>query len=535
MGARTMMSNGLTPAQDVNTAELSLQADEHGIQGRGGAPPLSVSIAGRPVWSFRPARDATTDQDGRWRVDWPVLLEPYLDGVADIVVTSLDTGAALLRTTVQFGDATREVRIERDGLALAIDKGGFLTPMFGARDEAMIADLLDNCTAALDLLAELEVNAFLAFGCLLGAVREGRLIAHDNDADIIYLAAGSHPFDVVTESLRLERAFQAHGFRTRRMSGGDFKLMPEEDTGWQIDIFAGFYRGDRLFSIPSLCADLPLDSLLPLSTVVLEGRPMTAPRDPERVLSESYGPNWRVPDPTFKFAPTRRTRRVLAGFLRGERRHQRYWDDFYEVHADQVPTTPSSFAEFAAADAERALGEPSSCAVIDVGSGTGRDSLHFARRGYRVLGLDYSRSGVKYSAARARAQSVRARFDTLNLYDMRDVLVSGAQLARRDFNIVYARFLVHALEDEGRENLWLVSRSALRGSAGRLYLEFRSEATEHEYGEHFRHFVPADVVVGELEGHGFEIEGVENRHGLAVYKKEDPRICRIVAKLRRAP
>jgi hypothetical protein len=221
MGARTMMSNGLTPAQDVNTAELSLQADEHGIQGRGGAPPLSVSIAGRPVWSFRPARDATTDQDGRWRVDWPVLLEPYLDGVADIVVTSLDTGAALLRTTVQFGDATREVRIERDGVPLVIDKWMHLTPVF--RDSAGYESsaLLDRCEHALDLFAELGLSAFLAYGCLLGAVREGKLIAHDNDADLIYISDRTHPVDFITESMRLEREFQRRGFTTRRMSGGD--------------------------------------------------------------------------------------------------------------------------------------------------------------------------------------------------------------------------------------------------------------------------------------------------------------------------
>ena len=88
------------------------------------------------------------------------------------------------------------------------------------------------------------------------------------------------------------------------------------------------------------------------------------------------------------------------------------------------------------------------------------------------------------------------------------------------------------MEDLGREQLWVLSRSALKGTKGRIYLEWRTEATEHEFGEHYRQFVQPDVVQAELEHHGFEIEHCENSFGLAVHKSEDPRVCRIVAKMR---
>lgn len=462
-------------------------------------------------------------------VPWPLLLKPFLDGTTEVEIRDLDFGAIVFAEEVTFGSGTGPVSVtSAEGVPLAIDKGGFLTPMFGDRDEAQIQSLLDGCQTALAQFAEMKVPAFLAFGCLLGAVREGRLIGHDNDADLIYLAAATHPVDVIMESLRLERAFQARGWRTRRMSGGDFKLAGSADTArWEIDVFAGFYRGKTLYSIPSFGANLGRDELVPLSSVTLEGRAITAPANPEALLAASYGPGWRVPDPTFRFDPSQRTKRLIAGFLRGERKHQRYWDDFYQVQAHAVPRSPSAFAEHVTGQADC----PRS--IIDVGTGTGRDALHFARAGWRVLGCDYSRAGVEYARAWAAAEGLAAEFRALNLYDMRDVLISGASLARRSFDAVYARFLVHALEAEGRQNLWLVARSALRPARGRLYLEFRTEATRHEYGEHFRQFVQPATVIAELEHHGFKIEHCENGRGLAVHKDEDPRVCRIIASVRK--
>ena len=44
-----------------------------------------------------------------------------------------------------------------------------------------------------DLREECGLEAFLAFGCLLGAVRNGRMIGHDSDADLAYVSAHTHP------------------------------------------------------------------------------------------------------------------------------------------------------------------------------------------------------------------------------------------------------------------------------------------------------------------------------------------------------
>jgi hypothetical protein len=95
--------------------------------------------------------------------------------------------------------------------------------------------------------------------------------------------------------------------------------------------------------------------------------------------------------------------------------------------------------------------------------------------------------------------------------------------------VVYARFLVHALEDPGRLNLWRFAETAL-ATGGKLYLEFRTGEDEnqpHVFGEHFRRYLAPDVVVGEVAERGGRIEHREEGHGLAVYKDEDPHVCRL--------
>lgn len=48
--------------------------------------------------------------------------------------------------------------------------------------------------------------------------------------------------------------------------------------------------------------------------------------------------------------------------------------------------------------------------LIDLGSGEGRDSIYFARNGFRVEGVDISRVGIAKAARRAARLGLRVRF-----------------------------------------------------------------------------------------------------------------------------
>ena len=489
---------------------------------------LAVELGGHRVWAVSPLRDGRAPAGGSRLVPWPDALRRFLHGTADVVLRSLEDDRILFAETVVLGTGTGRVRVvDAEGRPLQLDKAHHLSAMFADAGEDDRRALVDAVAQALADLRAQEVEGFLAYGNLLGAVRSGALIGHDNDADLAYLSTATVPVDVIRESFRLERRMQDAGWSTTRMSGGTFKLWADLPDGPRvgIDVFAAFYLDGLLHLMPGVTARLPREALLPVSTVTLEGRDLAGPARPEALLEATYGPGWRVPDPTFRFDTPRWLMRRIGGLFRGERRHRGHWDPFYEAGAVGVPEEPSAFARWVAAR------EPRPARLLDVGAGTGRDAIWLAGQGILVEGLDYSGAALAQASARARERAAEVRFRRLNLYDLRQTLTLGGLLAHDDrVDAVYARFLLDALEDPGRHNLWRFARSVLGGTRGRLYLEFRTAATDFAFGEHFRRLLDADLVCAELASSGFVVEHREEATGLAGLGDEDPRVARVVAR-----
>ena len=518
-------------------AETTAVVDHDGVTVDAREPAvIDVLFEDRWVWSFHSGRDTTiVSQDAvRRRAPWPVGLRPFLRGTGRVTVRARSSGDTLFDGDFAFDDSdTRVSIVDHRGRPLIVDKAGDLQCGFAERGQATVDALIDAIDDVLARLAGAGVDAFLAFGALLGAVRDGRFIPHDSDADVGYLSRHSSPVDVARESFALERVMIEAGYWTWRFSAADFKvIVPDPEGGRAIDIFAGFVVEDVFYLMPEVHADgFRPEIILPLGEVELHGRKVTAPADPEALLEITYGPHWRVPDPSFKFETPRWVRRRLDGWLRGNNGNRQHWWPFYSGRSSAaVPREPSPFARWVH---DR---EPADVSIVDIGAGTGRDSLWFARQGHDVLGLDYIPAATEKAGKIAAEESLPARFKTFNLYDLRQVLGIGGELAHRDTPpVLYGRFLIHAIEDPGRHNLWRVADLCLR-RGGRFYLEFRTgfdAGAEHEFGEHFRKYLDPDVVVAEIEARGGQIEHREAGHGLAVYKNEDPHVCRLVATWKR--
>ena len=209
------------------------------------------------------------------------------------------------------------------------------------------------------------------------------------------------------------------------------------------------------------------------------------------------------------------------------RPHRDYWDDFYSSRRrDDVPAEPSDFARWSA---ERIA---TSTAVVELGCGTARDALWFAAQGHQVRGYDYSPSAIDIATSAAQARHVDVSFDVLDLYDSEAVAAAAdkcADISRA--RAVYARFLLHALEAEGQRNVYDFAAAVL-SDGGLLYCEFRTgkdRGRRHVFGEHFRSYPNPDAVVAALEATGAVVVDHHEGHGMAVYKEEDPHVCRLVA------
>ena len=147
--------------------------------------------------------------------------------------------------------------------------------------------------------------------------------------------------------------------------------------------------------LPSVSGPLPRSALLPTSTVVLEGREVVAPADPERLLALTYGPHWRVPDPSFGFTPGRSVVRHMTGFWQGEEAGRRFWEQHHKAAVDD--DHGSSFARWVHARIDP--GSP----VVELGCGGGADAAWLGGRGHPVEATDFAASALVRAQRRADA------------------------------------------------------------------------------------------------------------------------------------
>ena len=288
-----------------------VQVDEQGITARSRREVvLDVSFDGRRIYSFWLKRDGTPvpGGTGTLRVGWPNNLQRYLSGTTRMTIAVHETQQVVFDEEVTLGGRTGRIKVENaEGQELALDKSLRLVQTFGTRNPEQVRPLLDAIDEVLAGLEKAGLQAFLAYGTLLGAVRDGRLIGHDSDADLGYVSKHEHPVDVIRESFQVQRALTEMGYQITRYSAAAFKVDVVESDGVVrgLDVFGGFMRDGYLHLMGEIRTPFRPEWVWPLGTASLEGRSFPVPADTDRFLAATYGRSWRVPDPAFHFATPR--------------------------------------------------------------------------------------------------------------------------------------------------------------------------------------------------------------------------------------
>jgi SAM-dependent methyltransferase len=454
----------------------SVSVTDEGLVLRGdGDFPIDVTFDGRRILSFWLERD-TTSRGADAVYPWPGVLRRFLDGTTDLALVDHVSGTPLHLETVRLGSGSGRIAVEdAQGNPMGLDKSLRLSRLFTSRSAEHLEPLLDAIGTVLEALEESGVKPFLAYGTLLGAVRDGTFIGHDSDADLAYVSAHEHPVDAAMESFRLHRRLLAMGYEIVRHSGLAFKVIVRESDGTPrgLDVFGGLMRDGTLYLMGEVGHPFSRDWLEPRSEVTLAGRVFPAPHAPEHLLEAMYGPGWRVPDPAYKFETPEAVRRRLTGWFRGTRVGlDARWERFQRAGRPLPGREPSDFVRWVRTC------EPDARTAVDVGCGTGRDVLWLAHQGVEAWGLDYFPRDFRAADQRAAKKGLTASFEWMNLDELRSVLVMGATLSRRPGpRVVLARHVLEATDAVGRENLLRLAKMVTRGT-GRLYLQMRSSDPE---------------------------------------------------------
>ena len=499
---------------------------------------LDVMFDGRRIWSFWLRRDGER-RGNAFVVGWPPALRRFLNGVTRLQLVEHVSSRVLFDEEVRLGeppqgDSTARIAVVNDrGLPLGIDKSLRLAQTFDTRSAEHVAPLLDSIEEVLGALKKAGIDAFPAYGTLLGAVRGGKLIGHDSDADLGYVSEHTHPVDVVLESFRLQRALADMGYRISRYSGAAFKVDVTEADGSirGLDVFGGFIANGMLHLMGEIRTPFKREWVFPLGTTSLEGRELPAPANTDEFLKATYGPSWRVPDPAYQFGTPRSTHRRLSGWFRGTRVKRDSWDRTYSRIPPQPPVVePSTFAAWVR---RQEGGVPA--LLVDIGCGRGVDDLWFARQGARVVGLDYVTRASAPVARLAASEAVDLEFRGMNLCELRSVLTESARVARLPGRkVLTARHIADTTDRVGRAHLWRACEMMLRGG-GRLYLEFlldRGRDDPFARRNHL-HRLPMRLVIEELEARGATVVSHRSRREKSPDTQLGHRIGRLVVEWQR--
>lgn len=185
---------------------------------------------------------------------------------------------------------------------------GYEGSSFETAQESEIWEIIRD---VMEVLEDEGFRCFLNSGTLLGAVRDQKLIGHDDDVDLGVILKGRNQAAVRREWSRLRDVLAKHDLLDADRTLPEI-IRVKTSMEFGFDLFPSWSAGGRFFVYPHTFGTLETRDVLPLQKCATTG--LAIPAQPEKMLAINYGDGWRVPDRFFKF-PWGEARGNFAEFL----------------------------------------------------------------------------------------------------------------------------------------------------------------------------------------------------------------------------
>ena len=186
------------------------------------------------------------------------------------------------------------LRAQRHDVAANVDQG--ILHALRAQDVGRSIELVDL------LRNELTPHVCFGFGSVLGMIRDGDMIAHDDDMDLIVALPARRRLTFRKVLTELRALLRRHDYAAAESANlNHVSTARNRQAG--TDVFIGFIDPDRRVSwFPSRRGSLNFGDVFPVASMRFFDHDCPVPRDPLKYLEATYGPDWRTPIPSWNHA-----------------------------------------------------------------------------------------------------------------------------------------------------------------------------------------------------------------------------------------
>lgn len=137
-----------------------------------------------------------------------------------------------------------------------------------------------------------NVDIFLIYGTLLGAIRDKDFIAHDKDIDLAYISKYSTKKERIMEFNYITTILKQKGLlkRVRGHKHLDCKALDDKIV---FDIWESHILNNKLYLAPFILS-FDIYHVLPLQSITFKGEIFNVPKNSEYILDNLYY-TWKIP------------------------------------------------------------------------------------------------------------------------------------------------------------------------------------------------------------------------------------------------
>lgn len=345
-----------------------------------------------------------------------------------------------------------------------------------------------------DFLTSKNIKYKVVFGTLLGFYRDGKFIDNDSDVDIAIFDE-----DFFSDENNFNDLLKI-GFTIKRNNKA---LMSFNYKDYYVDLYL-FTKNDELNKY--FCYDYTLsESELNDNLITVNGigtyQTIYGIKD---YLIRHYGETWTIPQ---------NGKCALSSY----NLVKNHWTEYYERGFKR---TESDLARFAVDHIKK------TDRVIDIGCGTGDDTLYLSNYCSYIKGID---GYAKFPFT----QNMNVSFENIDFYQLH-------KLKEDKFDVVYCRWVIHAIHENVQKSLIDKIRNIMN-SGSRLIIECRGidselmnvglKISDNEFIHgHYRRFIKPNSLMSMLDKYGFYLLYFKSSDTFSISGDNKPILNRYVFK-----